>query len=305
MKHLRRTGTSLAAAIIATLFGALTPAARPVSPLAQDPAPRTPRQQDVKQDAEPQKEGAAPPKSTIEVSDPAVTPLPLPKGAPPEIKALIDDLAKDGATVDFEKKKIVVKGAILLDKMNPNYPIEYLLVTNSGYTHEALGIVRVTPSKLNAAFLALGLQPGRTVQFVKRTPEPPAEKLISGEESEFDVIPPTGPVVDIVVHWKDEKGEHIHPIEDMIQYLTNGRPLPRRGFCFIGSRFAHLVIEGQKVERFMADVEGNLVSLYLSGSGNCVFDMNSDEGVEQYLYDVNPAVVPKRGTIVTFEFNVR
>jgi hypothetical protein len=247
----------------------------------------------------------APPKSPIEPPVDEVAPLPVPESAPAEIKALVVELAKEGATVDFEKKQIAVKGAILLDRMNPNYPIEYLLVTNSGFTHEAFAIVRVTPSKLNAALLALGLTPGKTVQYEKKVPAPPMEKLISGEESELSVIPPSGPVVDIAVKWTDETGERIHPIEDMVRYLTNGRPLPRRGFVYIGSRFSKLIIDGERQERYMADVEGNLVSLYLSGFGNCLFDMNSDEGVEPYLYDINAEVAPPRGTTVTFTFTMR
>lgn len=247
----------------------------------------------------------APPRPQIDLEIEEVVALPVPADAPEAIRTLVAELAKEGVTVDFVRREVAVKGAILLDKMNPNYPIEYLIVTNGGFTHEAFGIVRVTASKLNAAFLAFGMTPGKTVQHVKKEPAPPMEKLISGEESEFDVIAPSGPIVDISVKWQDEAGEHIHPIEDMIRYLTNGKPLPRRGFCYIGSRFSKMIIDGERVERFMADVEGNLVSLYLIGFGNCLFDMNSDEGVEPYLYDVNTAVTPPRGTKVSFVFSVR
>lgn len=269
-------------------------------PTAQEPTqPAEPSQE------EPTADTQAPPRPQFELSIDEVTPLPLPDGTPEAIRVLVDELAKEGATVDFAKREVAVKGAILLDKMNPNYPIEYLIVTNGGFTHEAFGIVRVTASKLNAAFLAFGLQPGKTVQYVKRDPPPPMEKLISGEESEFDIVAPEGPIVDISVRWKDDTGDHIHPIEDMVRYLTNGKPLPRRGFCFIGSRFSKMIIDGERVERFMADVEGNLVSLYLIGFGNCLFDMNSDEGVESYLYDINSTISPPRGTQVSFVFSVR
>lgn len=251
------------------------------------------------------KEGPPPPQNKIAAPAEPVTPKPLPEGTPEAIRTLVEDLAKEGATVDFEKKTVEVRGAILLDRMNTSYPIEYLIVTESGFTHESLGIVRVTPSKFNAAFLALGLTPGQTVQFKKRDPLPPVEKLVTGEEREFDFIAPKGQIVDVSVRWKDEAGEHIHPIEDMVRYLTNGVSLPRRGFVYIGSRFARMIIDGERVERYIADVEGNLVALYLGGFGNCVFDMNSDEGVEPYLYDVNTSIVPPPGTVVTFVFSVR
>lgn len=249
---------------------------------------------------------APPPKNTVEPPSDVVTPLPVPEGAPDALKTLIGELADEGALVDFANRTIEVKGVVLLDKMNAGYPIEYLLVTEGGFTHEALAMIRCTPSKLNAGFLALGLEPGRTVEYVKKDPPPPLEKLRTGEAREFDVIPPRGMVVDIAVRWVDADGRtHIHPIEDMIRYVTNGTSLPRRGFVFVGSRFQRVVIGTEHQERFMADVEGNVVSLYLSGFGNCLFDMNSAEGTESYLYDINGDVCPARGTKVTFVFAPR
>ncbi len=247
----------------------------------------------------------APPKNQIEPNTDAFDALPVPEGAPAEIKDLIADLATEGVRVDFANKTIEMRGVILLDRMNAGYPIEYLVVTQGGFTHEALGMVRCTPSKLNAACLALGLLPGKTVRFIKKDPPPPVEKLMSGEAREYDVLAPEGPLVDVGVKWTDEQGEHLHSIEDMIRYVTNDRSLPRRAFVYVGSRFTRIVIGKDKSERYLADVEGNIISLYLSGTGNCLFDMNSAEGVESYLYDVNPAVCPPRGTKVTFVLAAR
>lgn len=243
-----------------------------------------------------------PPPPDVHAEAELVAPLPVPDGAPDSIRALVAELAEEGATVDFATKQVEVKGVILLDRMRSGYPIEYLIVNEGGFTHESLGILRCTPSKLNAAFLALGLSPGKTVRFVKKDPPPPEEQLISGEAREFEVEAPSGQVVDILVRWTDEQGEHLHPIEDLIVYITNGEPLPRRGFVYVGSRFHRVVIGVERQERFMADVEGNVVSLYAAGFGNCLFDMNSAECAESYLYDVNPKVCPARGTKVTFVF---
>lgn len=247
-----------------------------------------------------------PPPTTIKPPADVVEPLPVPEGAPEQVSALVRELAAEGVTVDFESRVVEVKGVILLDKMNSGYPIEYLMVTEGGFTHESLCLVRCTPSKLNAAFLALGLAPGRSVEFKKKDPPPPLDKLISGEEKEFDVVPPQGPVVDLSVRWTDQDGEErLHPIEDLIAYITNGRSIPRRGFVFVGSKFRKVLIGAERQERFMADVEGNIVSLYLSGFGNCLFDQNSAEGAEGYLYDVHPEITPPAGTKVTFVFRPR
>lgn len=247
-----------------------------------------------------------PPRTTLRPPSEEVKPLPVPEGAPDEIVELVRDLATEGVTVDFERRRIDVKGVVLLDRMNSGYPIEYLMVTDMGRAHESLCMVRCTPSKLNAAFLALGLTPGKTVEFKKREPTPPLEKLMSGEEREYDVIPPRGPLVDLSVIWRDEQGAvRMHPIEDLIVYVTNGRPIPRRGFVYVGSKFGRVLIGTERQERFMADVEGNLVSLYLSGFGTCLFDHNSAEGAEGFMYDINTELAPPAGTIATFRFQLR
>lgn len=247
-----------------------------------------------------------PPANEIAPPTDEVDPLPVPDTAPEGIRTLVEELAHEGVRVDFAAREVLVKGVVLLDRMNAGYPIEYLIVSDGGFTHESLGLVRCTGSKLNAAFLALGLSPGKTVEYVKKDPLPPVEKIISGEEREFVVHPPEGAVVDLSVRWTDEAGAVVQrPIEDLVRYVTNGEPLPRRGFVFVGSRFQRVLIGTERQERFMADVEGNLVSLYLSGFGNCLFDMNSAEGTEAYLYDINVATCPPRGTKVTFVFAVR
>ncbi|MBI4879665.1 MAG: hypothetical protein HY812_08415 [Planctomycetes bacterium] len=281
---------SFALTVLALLLALALPA--PFPGAAQEQAEPPPEEQETV----PAEEQAA---------ESATIALPVPEGAPEGIATLIRELAEEGVTVDFVNRVIEVRGVILLDRMNAGYPIEYLIVTEGGFTHEALGMVRATPSKLNAAFLALGLSPGSTVQFVKKEPPPPAEEIISGEAREFDAIPPAGSVVDVAVRWTDEAGEQLRPIEDLIVYITNGQALPRRGFVFVGSRFSRMVMGTERVEKFVADVEGNVVSLYLSGAGSCLFDMNSAEGAEAYLYDINARLCPERGTKVAFVFSLR
>lgn len=246
-----------------------------------------------------------PPQTEIKPPTDELRPLPVPDDLPEAIRDLILELAAEGVTVDFERRVVGVRGVILLDRMLAGYPIEYLVVTEVGFTHEALAMIRATPSKLNAAFLALGLTPGSTVQYVKKDPAPPEEDLISGKAREFDVIPPKGTVVDLAVRWEDEHGVHLRPIEDLVSYVTNGESLPRRGFIYVGSRFRKVVIGVEREQRFIADTQGNVVSLYLSGFGHCLFDMNSAEGAEGYLYDVNVETCPPRGTKVTFVFTLR
>jgi len=70
--------------------------------------------------------------------------------------------AAEGISVDVEKKRVEVKGAIIRDSRSLQYPIEYIIVSEGGSTHEAMILVKAQPSHLNAALLALGLKPGKT-----------------------------------------------------------------------------------------------------------------------------------------------
>ena len=66
---------------------------------------------------------------------------------------------------DLSKLKGVQRRAALymmLDRMNAGYPIEYLMVTEGGFTHEALCLVRCLPSRLNAALLTVLVWPANT-----------------------------------------------------------------------------------------------------------------------------------------------
>jgi len=218
-------------------------------------------------------------------------------------KNLLPVFAKEGISVDLEKKRVSVKGAIIRDKESPRYPIEYIVVSEGGSTHEALVLIKAVPSDLNAALLSIGLEPGHTVIFRKKDPPPPPEDVASGKTSPYEVIPPSGMVMHIYVHYDGWKTDKNRPLEDLILNLHTHKPLDRVGWIYVGSRFATVLLGRKRVNRYIADLERNVVALYLTGYGNTLFDVNTVEGIDDSLFDVNPDRSPPLGAKVTLIFS--
>jgi hypothetical protein len=221
-----------------------------------------------------------------------------------EWSELLGRFEEEGITVDLEKKRVTVKGAIIRDKESRRYPIEYVVVSEGGNTHEALILVKTTPSNLNAALLSLGLEPGTTVIFRKKDPPPSPEDVESGKESAYEVIPPAGTVMHVYVHYEGWTEKPYRPLEDMILNLRTNETLSRVGWVYVGSRFAKVLLGRERVNQYMADLERNIAALYLTGYGNAIFDVNTLEGVDDSLFDVNPELAPPLGAPVTLIFSL-
>jgi hypothetical protein len=225
-----------------------------------------------------------------------------------KIKKEWDQLLKvfesEGISVDLKKKRIEVKGAIIRDKLNPQYPFEYVVVSEGGSTHEALILVRATPSNLNAGLLALGLEPGKTISSRKKDPPPSQEDIDSGKESPYEIIPSVGTRIFIYVTYDGWKERPIRFLEDLMIDLRTGKPIERYGWIYVGSRFARVLQGREKVVKYMADMERNIIACYLTGFGNAIFDINSPEGISDTLFDLNPVDAPPMGAKVTLIFTL-
>jgi hypothetical protein len=209
---------------------------------------------------------------------------------------------EEGIKVDLKRKTVEVKGVVIRDKRQAQYPIEYVVVSEGGNQHEALILVKAMPSNINAALLALGLEPGKTVQFRKKDPPPPQEDIDAGLASPYEVIPPTGETVFIYVKYDQWKERPVRFLEDILLDLRTGRPMERMGWIYVGSRFARVIQGRDKVIKYMADMERNVVASYLPGFGNAIFDINSPDGIHDALFDVNPDCAPPMAAKITLIF---
>ena len=98
--------------------------------------------------------------------------------------------------------------------------LEYLIVTPQGKSHESLFQTEVRPSLLNAAILALGLEPGERMQWVDRDPPPTEEEMEAGVRPIVPVAP-KGPELFLYAEWTsgDEVYRYRVPIRPELQRI--------------------------------------------------------------------------------------
>lgn len=220
-------------------------------------------------------------------------------------------LAGEGIELDRAKREVRVRGVILRLRQSPDYPIEYALVTNDGSKHEAFGLVRCTPSLLNACFIALGLEPGSARRRIAREPPPANEDVEAGLEEPFTVAPPEGRRVFIYARWAEGGKTIVRPFEDLFLDMRDGKPLPMRGYVYLGSRFVELEQGGTKKRIFLADFEGNLIAVHPDpardaaanrGVSDCLFDAFALDDEPYAWADVDESKLPAEQVPVEFIF---
>ena len=216
--------------------------------------------------------------------------------------AFADLLGEQGLGLDLESRAVSARGGALHDRTSLDYPIEYVLVTDRGRTHEALFVLKARPSVLDSCLHAIGLEPGTPMRFRLIEPPPSDEELAAGA-TPWEPVPASGPLVSITIAWTDDAGvPRRASLESMLVDARTGQPLPERGWIYTGGRFSPLRQGRDVVQAHVADLAGNVVAIYLDGSGQCLFERNSLEGVDDSLYSINPATAPVRGTPVTIVF---
>jgi hypothetical protein len=221
-------------------------------------------------------------------------------------------LAEEDLVFDPQKRRIDMKAVVLRDHPSPDFPIEFLLVAQGGFAHETLFLCRVTPSLLNACFLAMGLVPGQSVRTVPTIPPPPSDDVLSGKVLPYTIVAPQGTPVYLYVRLPPERGakaeggevkQKILPVEDLLIDRRSGKPPPFKGWIYIGSRFTRHFFRGELKEVYVADFEGNIIATYLRGGGTTLLEWNEAEDQDDLL-DVNPGTVPPRETVVDLIFTL-
>lgn len=159
-----------------------------------------------------------------------------PFGKEPLPKAVIVDVApgvkRVGAvTLDANKKQISLPVAV---NMNEG-PLEYLVVTGKGKTHESLLVTHAEPFHIKVAMLLLDCK-GSDGRLIPEDDEKP----IPGEQ------------VKVELHWKEEGQQKRSALERFVQRVDK-KKVTEGPFVFNGSR----VFQGT----FLAQRDGSIVSL--------------------------------------------
>lgn len=214
-------------------------------------------------------------------------------------------LADHGIFIDLEARELFVRGATIHDARSLAYPIEYLVVTELGRTYEALVIVRSQPSVLAACLEAMGVQPGGPTELILKDPLPPEAELEAGTASAWMVHPPHGPLMQLTMEWLDDGGkQHAPSLESLIIDARTAQPLEDVGWIFTGGTYGEYRQGREKRRRFKADVEGDVVAIYLAGLEVCVIERNSLDGLIDGYYFPHPDLMPAPGTPITLRFKL-
>ncbi|GJM21950.1 MAG: hypothetical protein DHS20C15_18650 [Planctomycetota bacterium] len=221
-------------------------------------------------------------------------------------EAYAEVLAEHGLLLDMQSRSLSLRGAMRHDETTLQYPIEYLVVTETGSVHEAAVLVRAQPSVINACLRALGSQPGRSTLTRLKDPAPPVEAVAAGEVSKFEVLPGHGPLVDINVSWLDDAGRaHLESLESLLIDMRTGDALQPLGWIHTGSGMASIRQGSGRANWYEADLNGDVIAIYLADARVCVLERHSLDGLDDTFYTLNPARSPRQGTPVTLVIRVR
>jgi len=227
--------------------------------------------------------------------------LPLVGGAlqdgprPAGERELVASLAEQGIHLDPQAGLASVAATVEVD----NDLLEYLLVAPGGARHETLLSTEVTPSLLNVALLALGVEPGRNATWTPRDP-PPSEAERAAGVPAVDVEPPRGDGFWLHVGWRRGEEVFFFRAEDLVRNLATGQTMRRHRWVYLGSRM--LPAQGAEPELFAADVYQNLINVSWFSDGATLVTGALPECLEQTIWMSNAWLLPERGSAVRLVF---
>jgi hypothetical protein len=175
----------------------------------------------------------------------------------------------DGISVDAAARQI--RFAATVNQVEQDLPLEVIVCTEYGKTHESLFRTTVSPTYLNVAFKLLGCHGGKPRPDVGR-PEVPV-----------------GSPVEIEVKWTDAAGktETVQP-ETWIWNHKKQAPMEPIHWTYTGSLF--------HMGKFMAEATGTIVNIYIDPS--TLVEPPIPEVEDDTVFGVYEKVVPPIGTQV-------
>jgi len=185
----------------------------------------------------------------------------------------------DGRDEDRSLKVSVKDKSISFDAevVNASYGLEFLLCTAGGKEYESLLSTKVTPSKIHAALLMLGLYPGIPAYY--------------GNDGTY--IPPRGGELKIIFEWKDAKGKKkTANAEDWLKLSREDekKHKPDR-WVFLGS---DVMPDGT----YLADQTGGIIAVANLATAVIDVPFESARELKSRSFVVNREVIPRPGTDV-------
>ena len=209
-------------------------------------------------------------------------------------KILAEILAKEGIRIDKKQGLVHAEGKIVVTRDF----LEYVAIGANGKKHEGLVMLRCRGSSLNAALLALGLEPGKNVDYEEIVPRPTREEYEAGAPLNR-VFPPKGPRLWLSISWHDDDDVLVKKrVEDLIIDITTEKPIANAKWLFTKALLAP--IEKGKEPVFIADYDGNYISTYYCKPDTHFVTILHERGSQDGNWYANTAALPAPGTACTF-----
>ena len=205
--------------------------------------------------------------------------------------------AAEGILLDLQHQMASVPAEVLVR----GELLEYLVVNPRGAVHESAFLTGVSASRINAAMLALGAQPGQNARWKRRDPPPTPEELREGAPA-YDVELPKGDGFYLYVAWKLDGETVFHRMEDLILDLRSGATMRRHQWVYLGSRMLRMRPDRDE-EAFAAELEGNLINIAFFEQGNTLLTGALPECEDQTSWQSNFWLLPDRGSPVEIVFS--
>lgn len=190
-----------------------------------------------------------------------------------------------GIAIDKEKRTVTFPAAINMT----GGMLEYLIVADTGKTHESLLSTKIQPYDIQVAMLLLGIKPaGRTAS------EPPAQLNKEYLKSAPELA---GEKISLFLTWQDAHGPHRVRAENLVWNLKENRAMTEGPWTYNGSE-----LYGGK---FLAQVEGSVAALVRDSAAlmNNPRPGNDDDQIWEVYSRDTPAVGTAVDVIVELEEN--
>lgn len=182
--------------------------------------------------------------------------------------------------IDKMHRRVVLVGKVCLREGQ----LEMFACPEATKEHESVISVPVEAFKVHAALLALGVNPGRPVQFS------PQYK------------PATGPVIDVALYWTDDSGQRRSAwAQDWVQDARTGKSLAEP-WIFAGSVFW---VDEQTGKRDYLANHGELICVSNFSSAMLDLPIESSDKAGQLLFMAATERIPPTGTKVTMVLSPR
>jgi hypothetical protein len=164
--------------------------------------------------------------------------------------------------------------------------VEYLLVTETGKSHESLLTTKAEPYHVQIAMLLLG------AKSPAQAPAPPADQLDAAYLKSAPEL--SGEPVELSVSWTDPERRQTCPVEDLVFNTETNAPMKRGPWLYTGS----LVSNGS----FLSQVEGSIIAI-VTDPAALVNNPRPGRQNDQ-VWIPRKELVPPTGTTVEFTITI-